>query len=338
MASETTSEPEKINASTNSIERTENVSRTAIGSSVWNLCSIPSDSGAVDLRDITPSISPVFTDDQVRELSGQTGDLDVLGDNFLPHDTFKRIAEVLSPEQTNLLISTCSTLCPESEVLSYSDPVLGALGQYPSPLKHGNDPMLIAPAEIPEGMDPLLGILNEKVKSNISSRQLVTNTSTTVVSSSTGSITTASANQDNSGGRTRIEEAKEKGNEDPTKGTDAEIKANNDKDKKKPDKLKSTYSLRSSPRKPPKDQENDGSPVRSTRQRGKKESPTEVERRRSPRGSQKQQQPEKDDTADAGKGEKHGRGGRGKNDAETEPVNSKDESNKIEDEGMSLRR
>ena len=78
-------------------------------SSVWSICDISTDSH-VELRDITPSISPVFTDDQVHELTQNTPEVDVLSEHFLPPDTFKRIDEVLSSGgQTNLL---------------YSDPVL----------------------------------------------------------------------------------------------------------------------------------------------------------------------------------------------------------------------
>lgn len=330
MASEKITKSEGLNANPATNERNDSDTRT--GSSVWNLCSIPSDAHTVDLRDITPSISPVFTDDQVRELSGHTGDLDVLGDNFLPHDAFKRITEVLSPEQTNLLISTCSTLCPESEVLSYSDPVLGVLGQYSSPLKHGNDPMLNSHAEIPEGMDPLIGNLNEKEKS----KQVVMSTSTSVVSSAAGVVTTASANQYKKDGETKSTGAENKSNEDTTKENDAEVKDN--KEKKKTANVRSSYSLRSSPRKPVKGQESDASPVRNTRQRAKKESPSEADRKtsRSPRGSQKLQQVEKNDSTQVGKEEKHGRGGKRKNET-PEPVNSKDEDEKKE-EGRSLRR
>jgi len=78
-------------------------------SSVWSICDISTDSH-VELRDITPSISPVFTDDQVHELTQNPSEVDVLSEHFLPPDTFKRIDEVLSSGgQTNLL---------------YSDPVL----------------------------------------------------------------------------------------------------------------------------------------------------------------------------------------------------------------------
>ena len=78
-------------------------------SSVWSICDISTDSH-VELRDITPSISPVFTDDQVHELTRNPPEVDVLSEHFLPPDTFKRIDEVLSSGgQTNLL---------------YSDPVL----------------------------------------------------------------------------------------------------------------------------------------------------------------------------------------------------------------------
>lgn len=78
-------------------------------SSVWSICDISTDSH-VELRDITPSISPVFTDDQVHELTRNPPEVDVLSEHFLPPDTFKRIDEVLSSGgQSNLL---------------YSDPVL----------------------------------------------------------------------------------------------------------------------------------------------------------------------------------------------------------------------
>lgn len=72
-------------------------------SSVWSICDISTDSH-VELRDITPSISPVFTDDQVHELTRNPAEVDVLSEHFLPPDTFKRIDEVLSSGgQTNLL-------------------------------------------------------------------------------------------------------------------------------------------------------------------------------------------------------------------------------------------
>ncbi|XP_031562388.1 PHD finger protein 3-like [Actinia tenebrosa] len=330
MASESISKAETLKTNSGSNERNENDSRT--GSSVWNICPLPSDAHTVDLRDITPSISPVFTDDQVRELSGQTSDLDVLGDNFLPHDAFKRITEVLSPEQTNLLISTCSTLCAESEVLSYSDPVLNVLGQYSSPLKHGNDPMLNSQDEISEGMNPLLGNLNEKEKS----KQVVMSTSTTVVSSSAGVVTTASAKQNKKDEETKSEEVKEKDDKDTTKENGPEVK--DSKENKKSGNVRSSYSLRSSPRKPIKGQEIETSPVRNTRLRAKKESPSDADRRKSPRGSQKQQQMEKDNSTQAGKDGKDGRGGKRKNETPTlESENSKKEDDKKE-ERRSLRR
>ena len=79
-------------------------------SSVWSICDISTVDSHVELRDITPSISPVFTDDQVHELTQNPPEVDVLSEHFLPPDTFKRIDEVLSSGgQTNLL---------------YSDPVL----------------------------------------------------------------------------------------------------------------------------------------------------------------------------------------------------------------------
>lgn len=78
------------------------ISNTA-QSSVWSICDISTDPH-VELRDITPSISPVFTDDQVHELTQNPAEVDVLSEHFLPHDTFKRIDEVLSSSgETNLL-------------------------------------------------------------------------------------------------------------------------------------------------------------------------------------------------------------------------------------------
>lgn len=53
------------------------ITQTSIGlgnnsnASVWSLCDINNDDTHVDLGDITPSISPVFTEEQVLELSGQ---------------------------------------------------------------------------------------------------------------------------------------------------------------------------------------------------------------------------------------------------------------------------
>ena len=95
-------------------------------SSVWSICDISTDSH-VELRDITPSISPVFTDDQVHELTQNAPEVDVLSEHFLPPDTFKRIDEVLSSGgQTNLL---------------YSDPVLS------DSLKQNHDVVLL-PGEL----------------------------------------------------------------------------------------------------------------------------------------------------------------------------------------------
>lgn len=101
--------------------QTTAVTTTAAQSSVWSICDISTDSH-VELRDITPSISPVFTDDQVHELTHNPTEVDVLGEHFLPPDTFKRIDEVLSSGgQANLL---------------YSDPVLS------NALKQNHDVLL----------------------------------------------------------------------------------------------------------------------------------------------------------------------------------------------------
>ena len=97
------------------------VTTSATQSSVWSICDISTDSH-VELRDITPSISPVFTDDQVHELTHNSTEVDVLSEHFLPPDTFKRIDEVLSSGgQANLL---------------YSDPVLS------NALKQNHDVLL----------------------------------------------------------------------------------------------------------------------------------------------------------------------------------------------------
>lgn len=95
---------------------------TTVGqSSVWSICDISTDSH-VELRDITPSISPVFTDDQVHELTQNSSEVDVLGEHFLPPEAIKQIDEVLSSQaQGNLL---------------YSDPVLG------NALKQNHDVLL----------------------------------------------------------------------------------------------------------------------------------------------------------------------------------------------------
>lgn len=102
----------KVNSDSNTESapsQTTAVTTSAGQSSVWSICDISTDSH-VELRDITPSISPVFTDDQVHELSRNSTEEDVLGEHFLPPDTFKRIDEVLSSGgQSNLL---------------YTDPVL----------------------------------------------------------------------------------------------------------------------------------------------------------------------------------------------------------------------
>ena len=102
--------------------QTTAVTTSAVQSSVWSICDISTDTH-VELRDITPSISPVFTDDQVHELTRTSSGVDVLGEHFLPPGTFKRIDEVLSSDgQSNLL---------------YSDPVLR------SALKSSNHDVLL---------------------------------------------------------------------------------------------------------------------------------------------------------------------------------------------------
>lgn len=95
---------------------------TTVGqSSVWSICDISTDSH-VELRDITPSISPVFTDDQVHELTQTSSEVDVLGEHFLPPEAIKQIDEVLSSQAQGTLL--------------YSDPVLG------SALKQNHDVLL----------------------------------------------------------------------------------------------------------------------------------------------------------------------------------------------------
>ena len=85
--------------------QTSAVTTSTAQSSVWSLCDISTDSH-VDLRDITPSISPVFTDDQVHALTRNPNEVDVLEEHFLPHDALKRIDEALrSQGGTNLLYS-----------------------------------------------------------------------------------------------------------------------------------------------------------------------------------------------------------------------------------------
>lgn len=102
--------------------QTTAVTTSAVQSSVWSICDISTDTH-VELRDITPSISPVFTDDQVHELTRTSSGVDVLGEHFLPPGTFKGIDEVLSSDgQSNLL---------------YNDPVLR------SALKSSNHDVLL---------------------------------------------------------------------------------------------------------------------------------------------------------------------------------------------------
>lgn len=113
--------------------QTTAVTTSAAQSSVWSICDISTDSH-VELRDITPSISPVFTDDQVHELTHNSTEVDVLGEHFLPPDTFKQIDEVLSSGgQANLL---------------YSDPVLS------NALKQNHDVLLPGDLSFHSGMFP----------------------------------------------------------------------------------------------------------------------------------------------------------------------------------------
>ena len=113
--------------------QTTAVTTSAAQSSVWSICDISTDSH-VELRDITPSISPVFTDDQVHQLTHNSTEVDVLGEHFLPPDTFKRIDEVLSSGgEANLL---------------YSDPVLS------NALKHNHDVLLPGDLSFHGGMFP----------------------------------------------------------------------------------------------------------------------------------------------------------------------------------------
>ena len=105
-----------------SVERADNketslADSTTEDTSVWNM--IESTGTRIDdLREITPSISPVFTEDQVRELTEQASDMELL----LAHETFKRINErmdALTPEQSSLLIST--TASPFDPDVTYTD-------------------------------------------------------------------------------------------------------------------------------------------------------------------------------------------------------------------------
>ncbi|KAK3754572.1 hypothetical protein QZH41_017331 [Actinostola sp. cb2023] len=321
MASEAADEQKKLATNPSSVQRPTSIPQ--IGSSVWNLCSIPSDNHAVDLRDITPSISPAFTEDQVRELSDQTGDLDVLGDSFLHHDTFKRITEVLSPEQTNLLISTCTSLCSESGVMSYSDPVVGSIGHlYTSP----HESIMNPPPGNSSGIDPLHVSDNNKSKTDSSSSKHLSNTvvsgSTTVNDSSMTKVELDAKN-----------ESEVKLNEDSTKESDSDVQSKDSKTKT----VQSSYSLRSSPRKSTKEHDKSmaESPSKSIKQIGKKDPSTDTEterRRRSPRGQKQPSEKEETELTDT---KSQGKRGRQKDEqAQSEPEK---EGNKAE-EGISLRR
>ena len=113
--------------------QTTAVTTSAAQSSVWSICDISTDSH-VELRDITPSISPVFTDDQVHQLTHNSTEVDVLGEHFLPPDTFKRIDEVLSSGGEGHLL--------------YNDPVLG------NALKHNHEVLLPGDLSFHGGMFP----------------------------------------------------------------------------------------------------------------------------------------------------------------------------------------
>lgn len=125
----------------------EDLPRTnSTATSVWSLCAISGDSDHVDLRDITPSISPVvFTDDQVQQITQQNSDIDVLGTPFIPHETFKQINEVLTSagqDQSSLLM-TCSAPMLVQDAISYSAADLGSAFQHDqNPLKHDHDVLL----------------------------------------------------------------------------------------------------------------------------------------------------------------------------------------------------
>ena len=91
-------------------------------SSVWSLCD---DGDHVDLGDITPSISPVvFTDDQVRQITQQNSEIDVLSPPFLPEEQINDVQ----------LLMTCSSPILSQDVVSYSAAELG------SGFPHDNSP------------------------------------------------------------------------------------------------------------------------------------------------------------------------------------------------------
>lgn len=309
----------KMNTDGSFSGRTSNDQPT--GSSVWNLCSIPSDIHAVDLRDITPSLSPVFTEDQVRELSGQTGDLDVLGDNFLHHDTFKRITEVLSPEQTNMLISTCSSLCNESGVMSYTEPIGHFSSQHVS--------LLNTPHEKTPAMDALN---SDTGKTELDGKQESKGTKSREPSKESGSVVNTAKSASKNANKNAESPAKEK--EDST-ANDCKTKTG---------QVKSSYSLRSSPRKAAKEEKPKAeTPTRTTRQKKKEQTPHETERRKSPRGQK--QTPEKEETANAVSDTKpQGRRGKQKQEQKQpdqlkKEVEEEEEEEEKKDEGrMNLRR
>lgn len=318
MASDGGDKQKKINSEASFSGRSANEQPT--GSSVWSLCSIPSDIHAVDLRDITPSLSPVFTEDQVRELSGQTGDLDVLGDSFLPHDTFKRITEVLSPEQTNLLISTCTSLCSESDMLSYSDPVVGSIGHFTSQ----HDPILNTPPE----KTPTMNVLNQDSNKNKELNELG---SKHVAKASKAAE--PSTSKDNS----VVTRPK---NTDKNEKTEANEKEDSsaDENKLKTKQIKSSYSLRSSPRKAANDERGTAeTPSRNRRQRSKKETTNETERRKSPRG---QKQSSEKEESPLSENKPHGKRGKQKQEPKPpeKPKEGEEKEEEKKEEGMNLRR
>ncbi|XP_048590673.1 PHD finger protein 3 isoform X2 [Nematostella vectensis] len=258
------------------------------GSSVWNLCPLPSDAHAIDLHEITPSISPVFTEDQVRELSQQAGDLDVL----LPPDAFKRITEVLTPEQTNLLINTCTSHYNDSDVsMSYADPLLGNYGQFSSSPKRNNDPIL--PDELHKMHEGLFDLQTAHFKSESkidpSEPAIASGTISTEATSSSVSTSQDSTPEVTSPVITENKDSNKSSEESKLTSEATGIKLV----KKTPPKQsnltppKPTYSLRSSPRKG-QAIKTDESPSRNARQKGHKSTPKSspgVETRRSPRGA-----------------------------------------------------
>ena len=269
------------------------VNSTTTDSNVWPMSMMESAGSRIDdLREITPSISPVFTEDQVRELTQQASDMELL----LAHDTFKRINErmdALTPEQTSLLIAT--TASPFDHDVTYTD-VLPNLSDPPSdpdhfPIvsSHGHDILFNEGLrlDLPVGMFPFGNIT--EVPAHHEEPTLDVDEHREPSSTSEEQKTETPKEQ------TETTESEKVSDEKETEGKETEKKEENEtKDNEKPSP--SGYSLRRSPRKQASKSEKTEFPEkRQLRTRGtgkveEKEKPgaqrqaeTKTELRRSPR-------------------------------------------------------